>query len=106
MSLANLGEPVTLVRSPTFTKFVSGRIVRGSRPLNRLNGSEVGTTRGDKPRTASLMTRMCAGVVPQQPPTRLSQPLRAQSLSCGARVSGVSGKPVGRRGFGRPAFGY
>ena len=49
---------------------------------------------------------MCAGVVPQQPPTMFSQPLRAHSSSCGARVSGVSGKPVGSIGLGNPAFGY
>jgi hypothetical protein len=49
---------------------------------------------------------MNSGSVPQQPPTMLSQPFRAHSPSCGARVSAVSGKPVGDSGSGRPAFGY
>ena len=31
-SFANLGEPVTFVRSPTLTKFESGRMTKGSRP--------------------------------------------------------------------------
>ncbi len=35
ISLANFLEPVTLVLSPTFTKFVSGRMTRGSRPESR-----------------------------------------------------------------------
>ena len=35
ISLANCGEPVTLVRSPMLTKLVSGRITSGSRPLKR-----------------------------------------------------------------------
>ena len=38
MSLANFLEPVTLVRSPTFTKFNSGRMISGSRPLNLKKG--------------------------------------------------------------------
>ena len=38
MRRANFLEPVTLVRSPTFTKFVSGRTTSGSRPDNRRYG--------------------------------------------------------------------
>src|SRR5260370_8265216 len=49
---------------------------------------------------------MCSGVVPQQPPTRLSQPFFAHFLSFGAKFCGVSGKPVSDNGSGRPAFGY
>ena len=49
---------------------------------------------------------MCSGVVPQQPPTRLSQPFSAHFLSFGAKLCGVSGKPVSDNGSGRPAFGY
>src|SRR2546425_9990637 len=52
------------------------------------------------------MALMCAGVVPQQPPMMFSQPFCAQSFNCGASVSGVSGKPVGKSGLGRPALGY
>src|SRR5216683_1944686 len=77
MSLANFGEPVTLVRSPMFTKFMPGRIVSASRPLRRVCGSIRGGRRGGKPRTAWAMAWMCAGVVPQQPPTMFSQPSSA-----------------------------
>ena len=35
---ANFLLPVTLVRSPTFTKFVSGRTIRGSNPLSLKKG--------------------------------------------------------------------
>ena len=38
ISLANFLLPVTLVRSPTFTKLVSGRMTKGSRPLRRKYG--------------------------------------------------------------------
>src|ERR1039457_5374858 len=80
-------------------------IVSASSPLRRRQGSITGTFRGGKSRTASAMALMCGGVESQQPPTMLSQPFCAHSLSCGASVSGVSGKPVGNSGFGRPAFG-
>ena len=58
------------------------------------------------PRTASAIALMCAGVVPQQPPTIFSQPFSAHSRNCGASDSGVSGKPVGNSGSGRPALGW
>src|ERR1019366_2293999 len=106
MSCANLGEPATFVRSPMLRKFVCGRTVNASSPLRRKYGSTVGTLRGGKFFTASAIALMCDGVVPQQPPTMLSQPFCAHSLNCGANDSGVSGKPVGNSGFGRPALGY
>ena len=105
ISFENRGEPVTLVRSPMFTKFVSGRSVSASQPDRRVKGSTRGATRGVAPRTASAMARMCSGVVPQQPPTRLSQPFRAHSPSTGAMSAGVSGNPVGNSGLGSPALG-
>ena len=40
------------------------------------------------PSTASAIARMCSGVVPQQPPTRFSQPLRANSPSDRRRLLG------------------
>src|SRR6266567_7619010 len=49
---------------------------------------------------------MWGGVVPQQPPTMFNQRFCAQSFNCGASDCGVSGKPVGKRGLGRPALGY
>ena len=47
-------------------------------PQQRLDGS--GTWRGGLSFTASAMARMCAGVVPQQPPTMLTSP-RARELA-------------------------
>jgi hypothetical protein len=76
--LANFAEPVTLVRSPTLTKFESGPMFSGSRPAGG-SASAIGDRRGGTPATASAMARMCAGVVPQQPPTMLSSPLSANS---------------------------
>ena len=38
ISLANFLLPVTLVRSPTLTKLVSGRTTKGSKPLSRKYG--------------------------------------------------------------------
>src|SRR5262245_5173912 len=105
MSLANLGEPVTFVRSPMLTKLICGVSVNASCPDSRSQGSTVGTWRGANSLTAAAMALMCAGVVPQQPPTILSQPFAAQSRSCGASVSGVSGNPVGDIGSGSPALG-
>ena len=102
-SFAKRGEPVTFVRSPTLTKFESGRITSGSSPAKRVSRAAWGRTRGATPRTACAMRRMCAGVVPQQPPTMLRKPLRAHSPSETESVSGVSSKPP--KAFGSPAFG-
>ena len=49
-----------------------------------------GGTRGGTSATASAMARMCASVVPQQPPTRLTSPLCANSRINAAVWSGVS----------------
>src|SRR5437660_1633487 len=114
MSFENLGEPVTFVRSPTFTKFVSGRMVSASSPLNLVNPPDAGsaaraasgefvsppplcglTSLGFKPFTASANTLICAGVVPQQPPTKFNHPFSTHSFNCGASDSAVSGNPVG-----------
>ena len=109
ISFEKRGEPVMFVRSPTITKPVSGVRFRGSSPESCMVGDTVSSTifrcRGGQLRTASAICRMCAGVVPQHPPTTFSQPLRAQSRSCGARLSGVSGNPVSESGSGSPAFG-
>src|SRR2546426_4204111 len=102
-SLANMGEPVTLVRSPMLTKLVSGRIVNGSRPLNRVYGSGQAGTLGLQSRTASAIAAIWAGVVPQHPPTRLSQPFAANSRRSSAMISGVSSNPP--NALGNPALG-
>src|SRR3981081_2366184 len=79
MSFLNFADPVTLVRSPTFTKFVDSSIVKGSRPLSRSAGFGAATTRGAMPRTAAASARVVSGVGPQQPPTMVTRPARAHS---------------------------
>jgi hypothetical protein len=96
-------EPVTFVRSPIMTKPVSGVIVNGSMPLKRGRRCLSGTSLGGCPRTASTIETTCSGVVPQQPPTRLTSPSAANSprkraVSCGCS----SWSPIS---FGSPAFG-
>ena len=49
------------------------------------------------------MARMCAGVVPQHPPTRLTHPSSTKRCSFSARLSGVS--PYCPRSSGRPGVG-
>ena len=61
MSRAKRREPVTLVRSPTLTKSVSGPMSSGSRPARRVRRSTPGTWRGGRPRTAAAMAAMCSG---------------------------------------------
>ncbi len=78
---ANFFEPVTLVRSPTFTKFESGPMVIGSSPESRRRFGNSGILRAGSPFTASAMALICAGVVPQQPPTKFTNPDSANSRS-------------------------
>jgi hypothetical protein len=88
--LAKAREPVTLVRSPTFTNSDSGPTLKGSRPDRRSFFSTWGTLRGVTRLTASAIALMCAGEVPQQPPTIFTRPLRAHSTISAASCSGVS----------------
>ena len=74
-------------------KLLSSRIVCGSSPLNRLgrgNGASSGKGRGAIPFTAAASAATCAGVVPQQPPTRLTSPSRAISCINDAVSAGFS----------------
>ena len=87
MSLAKRRDPVTLVRSPTFTNSESGVMVSGSRPDSCVYRGSLGTLRGVRPAAAAAMARMWAGVVPQQPPTKFSDSV---SISCD-RMPAVSG---------------
>ena len=96
-------EPVTLVRSPTFTRFDSGRMTNGSSPAKRGRGSGAGGTRGGRPRTASANTAMCSGVVPQHPPSTFTQPSLATSRNTRTISCGPSSYPP--NAFGRPALG-
>ena len=87
---ANAREPVTLVRSPTLTKRESGPISTASRPASLVRRGSLGTARGAIPRTAAATARTCAGVVPQQPPTRLTSPSRANPPRTLAVSAGAS----------------
>src|SRR5690606_14897886 len=66
--------------------------------------SSRGCWRGACACTAAAIASICAGVVPQQPPTRLSSPARAKSPSTRAMSSGVSSYPP--NALGRPALGW
>ena len=59
-------------------------------PLRRSAGGKACHVRGFTPLTASATALMCAGVVPQQPPTMFSQPFSAQPLTSFAVISGGS----------------
>ena len=72
-------------------KFESALIRSGSSPENTdARRSYTGTGRGDTPATASAIAAMCSGVVPQHPPTPFTSPLRANSPSSPAVISGLS----------------
>jgi hypothetical protein len=99
----NRADPVTFVRSPTFTKRESGPMFTASSPESLSLGSGSGRSRGGWSATTSAMALMCSGVVPQQPPTMFSQPLLAQSPISSAMNSGVSS--YSPNSLGRPALG-
>ena len=93
-----------LVRSPTMTKLVSGRIdQRLDAAVSTTSAGRSGTVRGATPSTALAMAAIQSGVVPQQPPTMLSQPLRANSPSAAAVWSVSPRKPP--KPSGMPALG-
>src|SRR6266540_7420409 len=85
---------------------VSAKAPKPAREARALPGLRGSARRGGTPRTPFTIAPMCSGVVPQQPPTRLSQPFAAQATTFGANDSGVSGNPVGESASGNPAFGY
>ena len=99
----NLAEPVTLVRSPTFTNSESSPMLSGSRPARRQATGISGSLRGGKPSTARLIAAICSGVVPQQPPTIFKKPDSAHSRICAAITS--ASKSYSPKAFGRPALG-
>ncbi len=80
---------MTLVRSPIMTNPVSGPISNGSRPLNRVRAGGAGTGRGGRPATACAIRAMCAGVVPQHPPTTFTMPASANAPSIPAVSAGA-----------------
>ena len=92
-----------LVRSPTLTNRVSSVTVTGSRPESRSAGVVAAGVRGVVPSTTPAIAAMWAGVVPQQPPTRFTKPLSANSPRTAAVSSGDSS--YSPNALGRPAFG-
>ena len=78
-------------------------MLSGSKPLKRHAGGICGSGRGAESRTAAASAAMCAGVVPQQPPTMLTKPLAANSPSTAAVAAGDSS--YSPNAFGSPAFG-
>ncbi|MNP48103.1 hypothetical protein D3C76_1421970 [compost metagenome] len=99
----NFAEPVTLVRSPTFTNRLSSPMFSGSSPASRQATGSSGNLRGGRPATAWLMAAICSGVVPQQPPTIFRNPDSAHSRICAAMVA--ASRSYSPKAFGRPAFG-
>ena len=75
MSLRNILEPATLVRSPTLTKFKSGVSTKGSNPDNCMGPICFGLIfLGDALAAIAAMASICAGLVPQHPPTIFTNP--------------------------------
>ncbi len=90
-SRANLREPVTFVRSPTFTNALpGGGMTRGASPESRVVPVGAGIWRGGRPATAWAIAATWAGVDPQQLPATLRRPCLAHSPSAAAISSGVS----------------
>ena len=91
------------VRSPMFTKFVSGRITSGSSPLSLRYFFTDGTSLGLYFAEAFATSSIWAGVVPQHPPIIFANPLETKSSIIPDVVVGDSSySPIS---FGRPAFG-
>ena len=75
MSFLNLGEPITLVRSPTIASCpVRSPMSCGSKPLKRSEAGRPSGKRGFTSASISMIACKCAGVVPQQPPATFSSP--------------------------------
>mmetsp|Transcript_5080 Transcript_5080/g.17048 ORF Transcript_5080/g.17048 Transcript_5080/m.17048 type:complete len:327 (-) Transcript_5080:769-1749(-) len=107
MSFLNLADPARLQRSPRLRKPNCLRsTVTASRPEIFMRGSSggVGLTRGLMLATSCARALMWSGVVPQQPPRRLTRPRSANWRTSLAKASGVwSYPPIA---LGRPALGY
>ncbi len=78
-------------------------MTNGSRPENRGRPDGSGTLRGGSPSTARTIACVCSGVVPQQPPTRLTSPSSAKARRY--RLVSAACSSWSPSAFGRPAFG-
>ena len=92
-----------LVRSPTLTNSDSSVTVTGSRPDSRSARSTSTGVRRSLPSTARAIAAMCAGVVPQQPPTMLRKPASPNSATIAAVSSAASS--YSPKALGSPALG-
>ena len=79
-------------------------MTHGSSPDRRSAGGTADGVRGAPCVDASAIAAMCAGVVPQQPPTMLTSPAVANSPTTRAIASGVSS--YSPKALGSPAFGW
>src|SRR5690606_34768710 len=128
ISRRNLREPVTLVRSPTFIKLLSGVTTKDSKPesvkylillliiilfirfkkdaefiFNHVVCAFAGISRGLYFLAVSAIFRICSGVDPQQPPIILTRPsLRYSSTKVFICSAVCSYSP---KAFGSPALG-
>ncbi len=105
INLAKTRDPVTLVRSPTFTNKSSSPIIIGSSPDRRIFFAIVGNVLGGISLRDEVIAAICSGVVPQQPPATFTKPLSANSFKRVEVSSGFSSNPVSDIGLGNPAFG-
>ena len=69
----NLGEPVTLVLSPINKKLFTVSFLKSSRPLNVEYWDDSEFNLGLCVATLVAIASICSGVVPQQPPTKLTR---------------------------------
>ena len=75
----------------------------GSRPESRSAGATCAGSRGVTPLATCAIAEMCSGVVPQQPPIRLTSEADANSPITSAIWSGISS--YSPNALGRPALG-
>ena len=92
-----------LVRSPTLTNSDSAVRLSGSSPESRHAGATSTTSRGALSTTRAAICATCSGVVPQQPPSRLTSPSAANSSTTPAVSSGASS--YSPNALGGPALG-
>ena len=95
-----------LVRSPTLTNRLSSVTVeRLEARTAACAGRDLGAARAAAcPSTASAIAAMWSGVVPQQPPTRLTRPLVGE-LAERSRPSASGVSSYSPNALGRPALG-
>ena len=89
ISRRNRADPVTLVRSPTTTKPVSGRIMNGSSPEKRGCAERGGTVRGGRPSTRARYRVCVLGHRPAAAADEVHEPVLRERAQVAARVRGL-----------------